>query len=117
LLRHLSAASLGTESLAPYVDFNLALYCTVLLQVADIAALLGGSAAAAAAEAGGAAPERAKEVLQQVLAARKQVGHGSAGKQNSHCYGATRQEQGYAVACSSARWQPAAAAEAAAVAA
>jgi hypothetical protein len=42
-------------------------------QVPDIAALLGGSAAAVAAEAGGAAPERAKEVLQQVLATRKQV--------------------------------------------
>lgn len=39
----------------------------------DIAALLGGNAAAVAAEAGGTAPERAKEVLQQVLATRKQV--------------------------------------------
>jgi hypothetical protein len=44
-----------------------------VLQVPHVAALLGGSAAAVAAEAGGVAPERAKEVLQQVLATRKQV--------------------------------------------
>ncbi|KAF6261919.1 hypothetical protein COO60DRAFT_1678673 [Scenedesmus sp. NREL 46B-D3] len=42
-------------------------------QVPGIAALLGGSAAAAAGGAGGAAPERAKEVLQQVLATRKKL--------------------------------------------
>lgn len=47
-------------------------------QVPDVAALLGGSpTAVAVGSAGGGAPEQAKEVLQQVLASRKQVGmHG-----------------------------------------